>query len=327
MVMINNHCMEVLLTGGHGAIGKFALKELMERGHDVTVFDISGGGGFQESLPTEYSWIKGDITDSSAVNDATEGHDAILHLAALKRSACEENPKKAQEVNIGGTINIFDAGVNNDARVVHASTKSVFGHVAGNYAYPMYEPLDESAPKSATGDIYGLTKAATESYRKNYDRKRDLDVASVRYGSSYGPGKIAVPGKGTLISDLIKSAMDGDAKKLSGGDELNDWVYFDDIARGLVDAVETETLGYPVYHIGTGRLNSLNDFARILVEAFPQADITIEDGRNPQNRDHPMYAKMDISRAVSDLDYQPKYTLRDGLKHYLDQLDSDHNLS
>ena len=318
--------MEVIVTGGHGAIGKFVTEELLERGHAVTVFDLQNDEEFWSELDHEYDWVEGDVTDGEAVFKAVKGHDAVLHLAALKRSACEENPKAAQEVNVGGTLSVFDAGVEHNARIVHASTKSVFGHVSGSYAYPMYEPLDESAPKHPTGDIYGLTKAATEAYRKNYQRKHDLDVASVRYASSYGPGKVAVPGKGTLISDLIERAST-EPKHLSGGDELNDYIYFGDIANGLANALEADTLTYPVYHIGTGQLNSLRDFADVLTDAHPDADITVEDGLNPQNRDHPMYAQLDISRARSDLGYEPEYTLRDGIRDYLDRLGIDHELS
>jgi len=246
----------------------------------------------------------------------------VVHLAALKRPTCEENPRIAQEVIVGGTVNVFDAAVNTGARVVHVSTKSVFGHISGAYAYPHYNPLSEDAPQQPVGDIYGLTKRATEGYRKAYVRKFDLDVASFRFASTFGPGKVAVPGKGILIPDAIEGAMRGETVELPGGEEQNDWIYFGDIAVGLADAVEASTLSYPAYHIGTGELNSMRDIAAVLRQECPDATISVADGRNPQNKDHPMYARLDISRARDDLGYEPEYALAGGIRDYIDRVDT-----
>lgn len=316
--------MDVLVTGGHGAIGSFVVEELVARGHNVTVFDLQNDDEQQHRLT--YSFVEGDITNPDAVAAAIEGKDVVVNMAALKRPACNENPKLAQQVNIGGTVNVFDAVVETDTRVLQISSKSVFGEIGGSNAHPLYEPLDEGAPKQTIGDIYGLTKVATESYMQAYVREYDIDVACFRFGSSYGPGKVAVPGKGMLLPDLIEGAPRGESITLPGGDEQNDWIYFGDIANGLADAVEAPTLNYPVYHIGTGRLNSLRDFATVLQEACPNSDITVQDGLNPQNKAHPLYTRLNISRAKTDLGYNPEFTLREGIRDYLDRIDAAHNL-
>lgn len=311
--------MHVLVTGGHGAVGRFLVEELASRGHDVTVFDVQDDETLRGDVGHDF--VRGDVTDADAVADAVDGSDAVVHLVALKRPACEDDPKLAQEVNVGGTVNVFEAVAGTGVRVVQISTKSVFGQVGGRYAYPAYEPLPEDAPKQSIGDVYGLTKVATESYRQAYERKYDIDAASFRFASTFGPGKVAVPGKGMLIPDTIEGAMRGETIVLPGGDELNDWIYFADVANGLADAVEAPALNYPSYHIGTGRLHSLRDFAEVLEAEFPDADVTVEGGINPQNKDHPLYARMDISRARSDLGYEPEYDLSDGIRDYVDRID------
>lgn len=312
--------MHVVVTGGHGAIGRFVVEGLDARGHDITVFDLHDEP-FRSQLG--HRFVRGDVTNGDAVSAAIAGADVVVHLATLKRPACEADPRRAHEVNVGGTVNVFEAAVAADARVVHVSTKSVFGHISGRYAYPQYEPLPEDAPQQPVGDIYGLTKRATESYRTAYCRKHDLEAASVRFASTYGPGKVAVSGKGLLIPDAIERASRGETVHLRGGDELNDWIYFGDVAVGLADAVEAPTLSFPAYHVGTGELHSLRDFAAVLRTACPDATITVEGGRNPQQKDHPMYARLDISRARDDLGYEPRYGLADGVRHYLDRLDDD----
>lgn len=313
--------MDVLVTGGHGAIGRFVVEALDERGHDVVVFDLEPPDPEWGPWPAEF--VKGDVTDAGAVDSAVGNVESVIHMAALKRPACEADPRQANRVNVGGTINVFEAAASSSVRVIQVSSKSVIGQAAIPHAYPTYEPLQESAPTLPTDDIYGLTKAATEAYRRAYVRKHDLDVASVRFASSYGPGKVAVPGKGMLIPDLIEGAARGDSVTVPGGDEGNDWIYFGDIAHGLVDAVEAPSLSYPVYHIGTGRLETLVDFASELESMCPDADITVDGGLNPQDQTHPKYARMDISRARCDLGYEPRYTLRDGIRDYIDRITAD----
>lgn len=317
--------MDVLVTGGHGAIGRLVVDELVGRGHDVTVFDLQGDDQLQRQHG--HAFVQGDITDPNSVNDAVANRDAIVHMAALKRPACNADPKLAHDVNIGGTVNVLDATAGTDTRIVHISSKSVFGEIGGSHAYPLYEALDEGGPKQSIGDVYGLTKAATESYMRAYVRAQDVDAASFRFGSSYGPGKVAVPGKGMLLPELIEGAPRGDPITVPGGDEQNDWIYFGDIANGLADAVEASALNYPVYHIGSGRLHSLRDFVAVLRDACPDANITVESGLNPQDKDHPLYARLDISRARTDLGYEPAYSLREGIRDYLDRIGADHELA
>lgn len=316
--------MDVLVTGGHGALGTYVVDELLNRGHLPTVFDRMDDPDRRADVG--YDYIEGDITDPELIETAAVDHDVIIHLAALKRPACEADPRLATQVNVEGTINVFDAAVSADATVVQVSSKSVFGHITGDYAYPTYRPLDEGAPKAQTGDIYGLTKAATEAYRESYVTKHGLNAASFRFASSFGPGKVAVPGKGMLVPSMIEGVARGKSVRVSGGDELNDWIYFADIANGLVDAATAGEFTYPVYHIGTGRAESLRDFASVLEEAFPDADIDVAGGRNPQEQDRPMYARLDISRARADFDYYPRYTLRTAIAAYLDRLGYEHDL-
>jgi nucleoside-diphosphate-sugar epimerase len=311
--------MDVVITGGHGGIGGFVLEELRSRGHSVTVFDLDDNVDYRARF--DYDYVEGDLTDADQVADVLAGQDAVINLAALKRSACQANPKLAQEVNVGGTVNVLQGAVETGVRVLDVSTKAVFGHISGRFGYPHYEPLAEDATRTPVGNIYALTKAAGESYRQVYEDRHGIDAASFRFGSSFGPGKVALEGKGMLIPDAIEGAMRGQSVTLPGGDELNDWAYFGDIATGLADAVDADSLSYSTYHIATGEGKSMHDFADVLREACPDAEIDVEDGTNPQNKDHPQYAVLDISRAKDDLDYEPQYGLAGGIRDYMDRLD------
>lgn len=311
--------MKVLVTGGHGSIGRFVVEELVARGHDVTVFDIQEGS-------TEASFIKGDITDERAVNSALEGHDAVVHLAALLPPDSEEHPERAERINIRGTLNVLDAATRADARALVTSSKAVYGHVAADHSYPEYEPLPEDVPTRPMS-VYGITKAACERFCKDYAWNRGLDVACLRFASTYGPGKIdeygdhSDHGNVTLISQLIETAASGDSIVVSGGDERNDYLYYADIGNGFADALEAPTLNYSAYNLGTGQLATLGDFADVLQELRPECDITVEGGLDPYDRDHPRYCRMDIARARADFGFSPRFTRREAIQDYLDRIE------
>lgn len=313
--------MDVLVTGGHGSIGRFVVAELLSRDHNVTVFDV------QDSPNTiETPFIRGSITDEDAIASAVEGHDAVVHLAALLPPDSEEHPERAEKINIRGTINVLDASMQADARTIIASSKAVYGHVTADHAYPEYEPLSEEASVQPMS-IYGITKSACERFCRDYAWNRGLDVACVRFASTYGPGKIdeygdhSDHGDVTLISRLVESAASGESLVVTGGDERNDYFYYADIGNGIADALEAPTLNYRAYNLGTGRLATLGDFAAILRDLRPESDITVEGGLDPYDRDHPRYCRMDIARARSDFGFSPQFTLREAIEDYLNRID------
>jgi nucleoside-diphosphate-sugar epimerase len=303
--------MQVLVTGGSGAIGRFVVDGLRASGHDVTVFDIEppkGDGG---------DYVNGDITDEDDVQRAVEQEDVVVHLAALLPRACRRNPRRAEAINVGGTLNVLEKAAEEDIRVIYASSKAVFGTTTGVNTHPEYQPIGEDAPKSPTS-IYGVTKATVEQFAADY-RQDGLDAAAVRFASTYGPGKGDAHGDLAMLPNAIRRAADGKTVQLKGADQCNDLVYYRDIARGITAAVETDELQYPTYHIGSGKVFSIHEFAEALHE-YTDAPINVEEGLNYRDADHPSYCQLDISRARSDLGYQPAFSIRDGVKDFLANL-------
>src|SRR4051812_10402776 len=99
--------MKVLVTGGAGYIGSVLVPLLLERGHDVRIIDslMHGGTGLLPHFRnSRFQFVKGDIRDASAVEDAVRGCDVIIHLAAIVGfPACRKSPELAQTVNVDGT--------------------------------------------------------------------------------------------------------------------------------------------------------------------------------------------------------------------------------
>ena len=305
--------MRVLVTGGSGAIGSFVVEELVNRGEEVTVFDID------PPVQNEVYFIKGDITDQEGVLDAVSKVEVVIHLAAILPPACEQDPHRAEKVNVGGTLNILYAVEGSEKRVVCLSAKGALGAMAGQYAHPRYEPVSESHYKNPV-NVYGTTKMAVEQYCQAYSSNKEVDVSVVRLASTWGPGKGPRHGELDLISRMIEGAANGEKIHVSGGDQKNDLVYYADIAQGLVRLARGRFLPHLVYHIGSGGVVKLSDFGDVLANLFPDSLLTIEGGLNYFEQVQPTYCQLDISRARQDVGYEPKFDVETGVKDYLSRI-------
>lgn len=121
--------MKVLVIGGAGYIGSHVVKELMAKGHKVTVFDNLSSGLLQ-NLFKENDFIAGDILHPEDLDKAFAlGFDAFIHLAAFKAAGeSMEKPEKYSINNINGTLNILNSAVKYDClNMVFSSSAATFG--------------------------------------------------------------------------------------------------------------------------------------------------------------------------------------------------------
>lgn len=306
--------MTVLVTGGSGCIGRFVVEELVDRGHDVDVYDLR-----EPDVPGA-DWIEGDVTDPDAVESAVDGVDAVVTMAALLPAACEEDPVTARRVNVGGLQHVLEAAGTHGVRVAFVSSKGAIGQVTGRHAHPRFEPLGPDAPREPL-TAYGRTKLAGEHWCEWYRENRGVDVAAVRFSSTYGPGQGTRYGNLAVVSSLINRATSGEAVTVTGGDQRDDLIYLGDIGRGIADLIDADEWSYPTYHLGSGDLVTLRDVAAAVESHVPDADITVEAGLNFREQTHPSYALMDIARARDDLGYAPAFDVDAGVSDFVDRLD------
>ena len=177
----------VLVTGGAGFIGSNLVETLLknDRVGQVRVLD-NLATGFEKNIKEFYNnenfeFIKGDIRDFETCLKATEGIDLISHQAALgsvPRSI--KDPLTSSEVNITGTLNIFQAAVeNNIKRVVFAASSSTYGDSEG---LPKVEHII-GKPLSP----YAVTKYVNELYADVFAKTYDFEFIGLRYFNVFGP--------------------------------------------------------------------------------------------------------------------------------------------
>jgi nucleoside-diphosphate-sugar epimerase len=167
--------------------------------------------------------VEGDLADAAALRTLVEGADAVVHVAAVYRTAGHPD-SYYRDVNVGGTERLLEAAAAAGVRCfVHTSTVGVHGHVE-------QPPADEEAP-FAPGDIYQATKAEAETLALDFHRKRGLPVVVVRPGAIYGPGE-------TRLLKLFRAIARGRYAIVGSGRPFYHPVYIDDLVAGYLLALE-----------------------------------------------------------------------------------------
>jgi UDP-glucose 4-epimerase len=319
--------MEILITGGAGFIGGHLAESFISDGHDVTVLDslepfydirlkqhtidiceqcsIGGDGSYQ--------LVEGDVRDSELVTDLVGDVDYVYHQAAqagVRPSV--KNPRRYDEINVDGTLNVLDAARDSDIeRVILASSSSVYGR-------PEYLPYDESHPTMPISP-YGASKLAAERYACAYSEVYDLPAVALRYFTVYGPRMRP----NMAISNFVSRCLNGEPPVVYGdGTQTRDFTYIDDIVDANTKLLTEDTADGEVLNIGsTDTIEILTLAEEIRDQLAPDLNIVFED-RYEADVEH---THADSSKASELLGYDPSRTIRDGVSEFIDWYHANRN--
>lgn len=214
--------MRIALTGASGYTGGRILGALLSRGDAVST--LARPSSITPALAASGARIvAGDLSDRAALASLVQGAEAVIHVAAVYRTAGHPD-SYYREVNVGGTERLLEAAVSSGVgRFVHTSTVGVHGDVAN-------PPADETAP-IAPGDVYQATKAEAEALALGFHRKRALPVVVVRPAAIYGPGE-------TRLLKLFRAIARGRYAVVGSGRPYYHPVFIDDLVAGYLLALE-----------------------------------------------------------------------------------------
>ena len=214
--------MRVALTGASGYTGGRLLEALLARGDEVAVLVRPRSLSNRAKSPAT-TVVEGVLGDAAAAARLVAGADAVIHVAAVYRTAGHPD-SYYREVNVVGTERLLEAAARTGVRrFVHTSTVGVHGHVER-------PPADESAP-FAPGDIYQATKAEAERLALDFHRRRGVPVAVVRPGAIYGPGE-------TRLLKLFRAIARGRYAIVGTGRTFYHPVFIDDLVDGFLLALD-----------------------------------------------------------------------------------------
>lgn len=258
------------VTGGMGCIGAWVIRNLVQAGIPVTVFDMSTDRHRLELImkPEEIAraaFVQGDITDTTAVAQAITQSAAshIIHLAALQVPFCKANPALGAAVNVVGTVNVFEAAKKADIpQLVYASSVAVYGR---KDEYPT-SLLPHDAPLHPHTH-YGVFKQANEGTARIYWQDDGIASIGLRPYTLYGPGRDQ--GMTSTPTAAMLAAARGEAYHISFGG-LNGFQYTDDVAKILIQAARTPFQGADVFNI-QGSVAHMTEVVAAIEAAAPAA--------------------------------------------------------
>jgi len=312
--------MKILVTGGKGFIGSKIVEMLSNDGHKVTVVDNLDTYGImtKDELHKLNQWrtrnwsaknvsmIQGDILDRlTCLKAFSYNPDIVIHLATYPRAKIVDNdPINGIPKVIGTTTNLlWHASQFGTKKFVYISSSMVYG----DFVDGMKED-GQTKPKN----IYGEAKLTGERMVKLFAKRDGLNYNIIRPSGVYGPGDM--PDR--VVSKFFAKAMKNETITLHNGENKVDFTYRQDAARGIIQAALSSVANVS-FNITAGHATSLRTLAETIID-ITGSESEVEDIGN--HKLYPMRGTLDISRAKDLLDYEPKFSLREGLQSYYDWL-------
>jgi len=308
----------ILITGGSGLVGAYAVGMLLDRGERPVVFDVAvnerllGAVGVDTNKVT---FIRGDMMDLPALISALRDNDCdrVIHLAAFLGEEVQRRPYSGVRLNFMGTVNVFEAArLEKVARVIFPSSGTVYLGSLGEGL----EKIDEKIPMNPPS-VYAATKASCEFMGRAYAKRYGFEFICLRYtGGLYGPSPAALKATREIaIQQMIRAAVKGEAAKISWPYGPAEILYGRDAAKGTVLAVLKDSFKETLFHIGNGKMLSGDDIVNAVRKAYPGSDIALVKSDNPMPYPESRLAS-DFSRAKQELGYEPDYTIEKAVQDY-----------
>jgi UDP-glucose 4-epimerase len=295
--------LRVLVTGGSGFIGSHVLDVLGARGHEPVNFDrVESPHHDNGSIET----VLGDATDAGALAAAMEGCDAVIHLAAMADvNDVQADPEGAETANARATLAVLEAARRAEVkRVVYGSTIWVYSDV------PEVEVCEQTRLEPPA-HLYTATKLAGELYCRSYAELYGIEYTVLRFGIPYGPRARDA----TVLAAFTRKALAGEPLTVAGsGDQTRRFVYVEDLADGVVRAVDAPAAANRVYNLTGSETTTILEIAEAVRDLVGDAEIVHTPARAGD------FGGKEVSseRASSELGWEPSTPFREGARRYVE---------
>lgn len=309
---------KILITGGAGFIGSNLCDYFLNNQNQIICLD-NFSTGFKNNIEpflknSNFKLIEGDIRNFETCQKAVENVDFVLHQAALGSVPRSINdPITSNDVNISGFLNMLVAS--RDAKVkrfVYAASSSTYGD---SEKLPKIENVI-GKPLSP----YAITKYVNELYADVFSKTYGMETIGLRYFNVFGRNQNPNGAYAAVIPKFISLFINHESPIINGdGNFSRDFTYIDNVIQMNELALQTQNPNAinQVYNTAFGERTTLNELIQYIKENLIQFDPEIEQisvAYGPNRSGDIPHSLADISKGKELLGYQPKYSVKEGLK-------------
>jgi len=301
----------ILVTGGAGFIGSHLCERLLNQGDQVLCVDnfySSTRENVAHLLPhPNFELMRHDITFPLFVEV-----DQIYHLACPASPIhYQRDPVQTTKTAVHGSINMLGLAKRTKARVLLTSTSEVYGDPA---VHPQTEDYWGNVNPIGPRACYDEGKRAAETLFFDYWRQHNLEIKVVRLFNTYGPRMH--PQDGRVVSNFVMAALTNNPITLYGdGSQTRSFCYVDDLIDGLMAMMESDVEITGPINLGNPGEFTVKELAEKIIGKIPTTS-TMEFLPLPQ--DDPVRRQPDITRAKTQLAWEPTIALDQGLDKTID---------
>jgi dTDP-L-rhamnose 4-epimerase len=341
---------KILVTGGAGFIGSFIVDSLINKGHEVTIFDNLEPqiheGKTPEYLNTKARFVKGDVREYEQVKKYVTESEIIINFAA--RVGVGQSMYQVKDyisTNELGTANIMHAIANekhNIKKIVVASSMSIYGE--GSYycekckkevyqvertseqlkqqKWEMYcpecdsilipIPTKETKPINSSS-VYAISKKNQEELTLNIGKTYGIPSVALRLWNTYGPRQsLSNPYTGVAAIFMSRIKNNNPPMIFEDGKQSRDFVSVYDVVQAIELSIEKDAANYESFNVGSGEKITINEVAQVLLDIFGSK---LKPEANSKYRTGDVrHCFADISKIKSKLGYKPNMNLSKGMK-------------
>ena len=311
-----------LVTGAAGFIGSNLVETLLKLQQTVVGLD-NFSTGHQHNLDAiknsvskdqwnNFTFYKGDICDYDTCVSAIKGVHYVLHQAALgsvPRSIA--NPINTNASNVTGFLNMLDAAKHENVNnFVYAASSSTYGD------HPDLPKVEDKIGNPLSP--YAVTKYVNELYADVFSRTYNFHSIGLRYFNVFGPRQDPEGAYAAVIPKWVSAINNNDTVFINGdGETSRDFCFIENVIQiNLLAATCTTNSKSEVYNVAVGDQTSLNQLTELIKENLNKPDFEKIEYRDFRAGDV-RHSKASIDKAIRDLNYDPKFTMRQGLKKML----------
>jgi UDP-glucose 4-epimerase len=264
--------LKVLITGGAGFIGSNLSRHLLNRGHEIAIYDDLSSG-LRSNIHSEVNFFQGSLVDLPFLKKVIKNFDCVVHLGArgsVPRSI--KYPIQTHEVNSTGTLNVLEACREFGVRYIFTSSSSVYG---ANKVLPKNEQM---VLKPLTP--YGASKLAGEALSFAYANSYSLPVTTFRFFNVFGPWQRPDHEYAAVIPKWIWQAMGKRGIVVFGdGNQSRDFTSVSTVVDIITVSIEKSITHAEPINLAFGNRISLNQIISEMKKYFPDLNVTYRESR------------------------------------------------